>query len=145
MSTIEVQMPPDVVVEVDLDPQHVVEVQAPAPVVVEVQSRSPIVVDVQTPSPVVVELMAPDGITASILNRLEALEAGTSTDYPQRTAYSPDCTYAYVGRVNDINGLETAPIWQIYRYEIASNTRLYADGDENYDNIWSDRESLTYS
>lgn len=50
---------------------------------------------------------------------------------------------AYAG----IGSLESAAVWKIFRLtEIVSGLKTeYADGNSNYDNIWNDRVSLTYS
>lgn len=38
-------------------------------------------------------------------------------------------------------------VWQIFRVQKTGSTTLiqYADGDENYDNVFDDRDSLSYS
>lgn len=43
---------------------------------------------------------------------------------------------------------ESSAVWRIRKIVIGSDgdvTQTFADGDENFDNIWNDRLSLTYS
>lgn len=53
-------------------------------------------------------------------------------------------TYTYVGKAA-IGSSDASAVWQIIRYPSADFSEgLYADGDANFDNVWDDRESLTY-
>ena len=54
--------------------------------------------------------------------------------------------YIYVGFSSAEIGSENeaAAEWRIYRYDTISDTSLFADGDQAYDNIWDNREVLTY-
>jgi len=48
----------------------------------------------------------------------------------------------------DPGSADSSAAWRILRKEVVSATVTefkYADGDTNYDNIWDDRASLTYS
>lgn len=60
---------------------------------------------------------------------------------------SGDPDLGYVGKA--IAGVDGAdPYWQIALLDESSGTGLVttqADGNDNFDNIWNDRESLTYS
>lgn len=40
---------------------------------------------------------------------------------------------------------ESGATWRISRLTNSSGTLVYADGNSNFDNVWSDRSSLTYS
>jgi hypothetical protein len=57
-----------------------------------------------------------------------------------RDGSNPD--YIYVGRSVPLD--TGGATWQIYRYQVSTKTSVFADGNENYDNIWDDRESLSY-
>lgn len=54
-------------------------------------------------------------------------------------------TVTYVGKAVP-GSLETQAIWQIQKIEVVGTVTkiLWADGDKNFDNIWSNRLSLTY-
>lgn len=58
-------------------------------------------------------------------------------------------TLIYIGRSSAPAGSENPAVaeWQIYRYDSALTpmVQLYADGNTAYDNIWNNRESLSYS
>ncbi len=41
--------------------------------------------------------------------------------------------------------LNAAAVWVVFRMDTATNNVYYADGNSNYDNIWDDRATLTYS
>lgn len=56
---------------------------------------------------------------------------------------SPD--YVYVGKAR-IGAAATQPLWQIKKVLLGTEISvLYADGNNNFDNIWDDRASLTYT
>lgn len=58
----------------------------------------------------------------------------------------PDSSTTYVGKA--IIGTSTsAPSWQIQRLAVSGTvtTVLWADGNSDFDNIWTMRASLTYS
>ena len=54
--------------------------------------------------------------------------------------------YLYVGFSTAAIGSENeaAAEWKIYRYDTLTGTQVFADGTPTFDNVWSDRESLTY-
>lgn len=53
-------------------------------------------------------------------------------------------TYVGIGMMGSV---ESDAVWQIFKVSTASGiTKVqFADGDENYNNVWDDRDSLTYS
>ena len=60
-----------------------------------------------------------------------------------------DGTYNYYGYA-DPGTAETAASWRIEREDPSTGTRLYADGDSDFDNVWDDgstgtADTLTYS
>lgn len=58
---------------------------------------------------------------------------------------SGDDNITYIGKSYPGAGTDTAN-WQIKKIDETSGTVItFADGDDNYDNIYDDRESLSYS
>lgn len=58
-----------------------------------------------------------------------------------------DSTYNYVGEA-PVGSAETALVWRIYRLTnsgTASIKKEWADGNSNFDNVWADRASLSYT
>lgn len=55
-------------------------------------------------------------------------------------------TITYVGEA-DPDTLTSEALWRIKRLDTTNDDLviLWADGDANFDNIWDDRASLTYS
>jgi hypothetical protein len=54
-------------------------------------------------------------------------------------------TITYVGEANPGTATSGA-FWRIFKMDTSSGlTKLYADGDLNFDNIWDNRASLSYS
>lgn len=53
-------------------------------------------------------------------------------------------TYLYIGKA--VIGSSTASaVWQIQRITQSDTTILWADGNGNFDNIWDNYSSLSYS
>ena len=73
--------------------------------------------------------------------------AGTSSqDYVDISARkSTDDNIVYAGRSEPEGAPTSSASWQIYQKTVSTGDVLYADGDMSYDNIWDDRESLSYS
>ena len=57
---------------------------------------------------------------------------------------SVSSAYMYTGRAARGSGTASA-VWKISRYDYNDGTILFADGDELYNNIWDNREALSYS
>ena len=58
---------------------------------------------------------------------------------------SGDSNILYVGKAA-IGSLTSAEVWQIMKVDETSGTIVtYADGDDNYDNEFDEREALSYS
>jgi hypothetical protein len=56
-----------------------------------------------------------------------------------------DASYIYIGKAA-IGSSEDAAVWQIQRLPKSGIVKsLYAGGNENYDNVWSNRKNLSYS
>jgi hypothetical protein len=57
-----------------------------------------------------------------------------------------DSSTTYVGKAA-IGSAASSPSWQIIKLAVSGTvtTLSWADGDENFDNIWSLRASLSYS
>jgi hypothetical protein len=47
----------------------------------------------------------------------------------------------------DLGTADTDPLWRIKRIQTTGDNTVitYADGDRNFDNVWDDRDSLTYA
>lgn len=53
-------------------------------------------------------------------------------------------TVAYVGLAS-ISSQPSAPVWQIKKLDYTNGVDIkWADGNQNFDNVWDDRTSLTY-
>lgn len=59
--------------------------------------------------------------------------------------------YTYIGFAK-MGSSESAAVWRIMRVHTITpqgqgeqSTILYADGNQNYDNVWSDHATLTYA
>jgi hypothetical protein len=65
-------------------------------------------------------------------------------DYAGRTDGQP----VYVGFAEP-SSLTSDPVWKIMRLDYSAGgdliDRLWADGDTNFDNIWNNRTTLSYS
>lgn len=58
-----------------------------------------------------------------------------------------DSTVHYIGETN-FGTATSSPTWRIFRLVYSgtgSFTLEYADGNDNFDNVWDDRLSLSYS
>ncbi len=56
-------------------------------------------------------------------------------------------TYNYVGEA-PVGSSESSAVWRIYRLTnsgTASIKKEWADGNSNFDNVWTNRASLSYS
>lgn len=79
-----------------------------------------------------------------IITELQAILAasGGTTSYALR--YDEGATYTYIGEA--LPGTATsAASWRIKRLTNADNTIVWADGDSDFDNIYDNRVSLSYS
>lgn len=70
--------------------------------------------------------------------------------YPEGT-YAVQCDTTssagiiYLGEAEE-GSLTSDAVWRIRRIDYSSGvTILWADGNANFDNVWNDRTSLTYS
>lgn len=58
---------------------------------------------------------------------------------------STDSNIIYIGEAANAS-LTSNPAWKITRLDTTTLLKVtYADGDLNFDNVWDNRESLTYS
>jgi len=54
-------------------------------------------------------------------------------------------TITYIGQAQDDSSIGD-PVWQIQRIDTSSGTIIqWADGNNNFDNVWDDRAALTYN
>lgn len=87
------------------------------------------------------------GDVDKFLHSIPQLLSGNVVDAPDKASRdSTDENTIYVGRkLADTTAFSDAE-WQIYRINISTpNDRLYADGNKLFDNVWTNRETLTYS
>lgn len=66
----------------------------------------------------------------------------TTTAYTLR--YDEGATYTYVGEAA-AGSAEGSAVWRIKRVTNADNTILYADGDTDFDNVWTGHSGLSFS
>lgn len=66
----------------------------------------------------------------------------TSSAYTLR--YDEGATYTYVGEA-EAGSAEGSAVWRIKRLTNADNTILWADGNTNFDNIWTGHSGLSFS
>lgn len=66
----------------------------------------------------------------------------SSTAYALR--YDEGATYTYVGEAA-AGSAEGSAVWRIKRLTNADNTIIWADGDSDFDNIWTARAGASYS
>jgi poly(3-hydroxybutyrate) depolymerase len=73
---------------------------------------------------------------------------GVTDDFTQRAVVvdAPSSTLSYVGTA-DPGTLTSSGSWRILRITYAGTvtTIHWADGNDNFDNVWDDRAGLTYS
>jgi hypothetical protein len=51
----------------------------------------------------------------------------------------------YLG-YSEVGAVDADPVWKIKKIVTTNGADItFADGDDNYDNVWDDRVSLTYS
>lgn len=58
--------------------------------------------------------------------------------------YDEGATYTYIGHADPGSSAASA-VWRIKRLTNADCTIVYADGDADFDNVWNDRSTLSYS
>lgn len=58
-----------------------------------------------------------------------------------------DPAITYIGYARVMGAATSAAIWRIKRIKVSGTTTFigWADSDDNFDNIWDNRASLTYS
>jgi hypothetical protein len=72
-------------------------------------------------------------------------DIGGSSQTVARSNYdSVNLQYLYTGHANPGSATSSA-VWRISRYDFSNGIIEFADGDQLYNNIYSDRESITYS
>lgn len=75
----------------------------------------------------------------------DQLQIFLSTELETRVDETTNATYTYVGKA--VPGTPTASAyWQVFRFETSGNINLeYADNNDAFDNVWDNRDSLTYT
>ena len=92
-------------------------------------------------NPLLEAISATEGIVLS----LRAQEIGGSSQTVTRSDYdSVNLQYLYTGHA-DPGSATSSAVWRISRYDFVNGIIELADGDQLYNNVYDDRESLTYS
>ena len=92
-------------------------------------------------NPLLIATSATEGIVLS----LRAQDIGGSSQTVTRSEYdSVNLQYLYTGHA-DPGSATSSAVWKVSRYDFANGIIEYADGDQLQDNVYDDRESLSYS
>lgn len=83
---------------------------------------------------------------ARLQDLIDAVNNSGSVNYTTRIEEdSVNSNYTYIGNAA-IGSSEGSAVWQIKRLDATTGlVKLFADGDDSFNNIWSNRESLSYS
>jgi hypothetical protein len=65
-------------------------------------------------------------------------------DAPYNVKIDEGATYTYIGHAVP-GSVTSGGVWRIKRLTNSDATVLWADGDGNFNNVWDDRASLSYS
>lgn len=72
----------------------------------------------------------------------------TDKNYSRRIAYDSNDLEQYIGTALP-GSAEGSAVWQVMKLAYSSSSKVtsvkWADGDDNFDNIWTNYASLTYS
>jgi parallel beta-helix repeat protein len=79
-----------------------------------------------------------------IITELQAILAASGGTSSYALRYDEGATYTYIGEANP-GEVTSAASWRVKRLTNADNTIVWADGDSDFDNIWDNRASLSYS
>ncbi len=60
--------------------------------------------------------------------------------------HKPNQNLSFIGKA-EIGSVDSGAVWQIQRITVASKVTsfLWANGNDEFTNVWDDRESLSYS
>ena len=78
-----------------------------------------------------------------ILGKLREEDTSSSMDI-ESNYDSSNLQYMYTGTATPGSSVSSA-VWKISRYDFTTGNILYADENKDYDNIYSNREALSYS
>lgn len=93
------------------------------------------------------------GGDVNVTNMIPAVETGlakeaTLQELVANRALRVDAatsTVIYVGAA-DPGALDSAAVWQIVKFDTTTGVvQTFADGNDNFDNVWDNRVSLSYS
>lgn len=82
--------------------------------------------------------------TLSNSSGTNAVDILVNGNKPLTVRVSTGATYEYTGMA-DPGSATSSALWKILRETIADGTLLYADGNGNFDNVWDNFASLSYS
>lgn len=83
-----------------------------------------------------------NALLSTIDTSLNSIETASDTDYS--FAFAEDATYTWLGWAVP-GSAEGAAVWKVARITNATNRKLWADGNKNFDNIWTNYNALIYS
>lgn len=83
-----------------------------------------------------------NALLSTIDTSLNSIETASDTDYS--FAFAEDATYTWLGWAVP-GAAEGAAVWKVARITNATNRKLWADGNKNFDNIWTNYNALIYS
>lgn len=83
-----------------------------------------------------------NALLSTIDTSLNSIETASDTDYS--FAFAEDATYTWLGWAVP-GSVEGAAVWKVARITNATNRKLWADGNKNFDNIWTNYNALIYS
>lgn len=86
----------------------------------------------------------PDGATVSKQDEIITAIQGISGSVNYTTRIVTVGSLTYIGNAA-IGSATSVAVWQIKRLATPGLTKLWADGNDNFDNVWDNRESLSYS
>jgi hypothetical protein len=90
-------------------------------------------------------LLLATSATTGIVYQYRADSLTDTTGLTTRSDYDSSFSeYLYTGSATR-GSATSASVWKISRFNFTDGSIAYADGNENFDNIYDDRESLTYS
>lgn len=100
--------------------------------------ETPVIISVPNTTIYTVGVQGPTGATGTTEEEVA---------YAKRIDFESDSTIVYKGEAQP-GAVDSAAVWRIHRLVLNSEfdvVQTWADGDANFDNIWDDRLSLSYS
>ena len=83
-------------------------------------------------------------VTEAKFEELITTAINDSTDEAVQRDLTSTAGYIYTGKAAP-GSLTSAAVWKICKIDTTTGATTWADGNNNYDNVYDDRTSLTYS